>query len=595
MEQFDSKDFNRGWLFNVGFDILHQRGEAGDCVTVHDVDMLPSLGVDYADCILPTGPSSYSRWKNSIPYNTFAGGVLTASAEHWKRINGFSNEYNHWGGEDDDLYWRFKHEGLLRDNMLRRFPGKWGHIDCILDEFHTKRSQKSGDALKKMLQRRAENKKDPERMKRDGLTNVKYNPGFKDHLVKLQLGSFEVEWVKAYSPDEQQDIGKWQWHCGQSVRLTIFPITIDDARMRLQGNFPSCDLMELHLFFLAGGASSSALKPVTKDSVLASIFRNAEIGTFIWAPEASLDNIGGIVGGMTAQSYSGLHAAVCIVGQQNRLEVPSKLVNLLKANPLFNFYIILLLEKGGANYAVAQNGNLTNAKFCYANTTDYDFKQSATQLFTAYGARSIHIELNEPISWDLTSDGKVFKYNAKFKRSVLNQVLYRQQCGRLILDLEKKQKKGMDIILSMTENAVFTKAFDIKSMFPHILSNVLMKNCFTWGGYNTKFWVVPRHLLQTVFFDSNRDILNGADYVMKKKGGIETVIKNIWTHYKVPIKWMKPSELPVVDGRCRSDGNAALIRNYPFFNQKVTDCAVDFNYEDILSQILSNRSSSKDG
>ena len=37
-------------------------------------------------------------------YKGFTGGVLALSAEHVHLINGFSNHYFGWGGEDDDVY-----------------------------------------------------------------------------------------------------------------------------------------------------------------------------------------------------------------------------------------------------------------------------------------------------------------------------------------------------------------------------------------------------------------------------------------------------------------------------------------------------------
>ena len=35
-----------------------------------------------------------------------------ASFDHWMQINGMSNEFWGWGGEDDELYARFKRAGL---------------------------------------------------------------------------------------------------------------------------------------------------------------------------------------------------------------------------------------------------------------------------------------------------------------------------------------------------------------------------------------------------------------------------------------------------------------------------------------------------
>ena len=43
----------------------------------------------------------------SLPYNGIFGGVSALSKEHMEKVNGFSNKYFGWGGEDDDMYQRF--------------------------------------------------------------------------------------------------------------------------------------------------------------------------------------------------------------------------------------------------------------------------------------------------------------------------------------------------------------------------------------------------------------------------------------------------------------------------------------------------------
>ena len=42
----------------------------------------------------------------SLPYGHFFGGVEALSREHFELINGFSNIFWGWGGEDDNLYFR---------------------------------------------------------------------------------------------------------------------------------------------------------------------------------------------------------------------------------------------------------------------------------------------------------------------------------------------------------------------------------------------------------------------------------------------------------------------------------------------------------
>jgi hypothetical protein len=42
-----------------------------------------------------------------------AGGIVSANLGHWQQLNGFSNDYFGWGGEDDELHHRLRLTGLL--------------------------------------------------------------------------------------------------------------------------------------------------------------------------------------------------------------------------------------------------------------------------------------------------------------------------------------------------------------------------------------------------------------------------------------------------------------------------------------------------
>mmetsp|Transcript_7881 Transcript_7881/g.18422 ORF Transcript_7881/g.18422 Transcript_7881/m.18422 type:complete len:936 (+) Transcript_7881:134-2941(+) len=125
MEQFDSVVFNRGWCFNVGLAIASVQTSASpeisadmgipyNCAIIQDIDYLPEKGVDYSQCQVPIQLSAeIDRYNWRTPYLESAGGIVGANHTHWYQINGFSNDYFGWGGEDDELHHRFRLNKLL--------------------------------------------------------------------------------------------------------------------------------------------------------------------------------------------------------------------------------------------------------------------------------------------------------------------------------------------------------------------------------------------------------------------------------------------------------------------------------------------------
>ena len=43
-----------------------------------------------------------------LPYPDIFGGVVALTKEQFKNVNGFSNQFWGWGGEDDDMNYRIK-------------------------------------------------------------------------------------------------------------------------------------------------------------------------------------------------------------------------------------------------------------------------------------------------------------------------------------------------------------------------------------------------------------------------------------------------------------------------------------------------------
>lgn len=103
IEQFDDKPFNRAALLNIGFYMFHKEF---DYFAAHDIDMLP-IQANYAYPLKPTHLASKAeQFGYKMPYSEYFGGVTLFNNEDFTTVNGYSNFFWGWGGEDDEMYKR---------------------------------------------------------------------------------------------------------------------------------------------------------------------------------------------------------------------------------------------------------------------------------------------------------------------------------------------------------------------------------------------------------------------------------------------------------------------------------------------------------
>ncbi|VDO03707.1 unnamed protein product [Rodentolepis nana] len=109
VEQRSNGSFNKGLLFNAAIREVDRANSAGyDCFAFHDIDKLPVYrNVPY---ICKSGPHCLITEKRheSGYYSTFIGGIVMFTREQLEKMNGASNSFLNWGGEDDDLWNRVR-------------------------------------------------------------------------------------------------------------------------------------------------------------------------------------------------------------------------------------------------------------------------------------------------------------------------------------------------------------------------------------------------------------------------------------------------------------------------------------------------------
>lgn len=161
IEQTFDAEFNRGKLFNVGYREVSMRSLAG-CFIFHDVDLLPeNINNIYGCTSCPRHMSnSINVFNYKLPYHTIFGGAIAMTRKQFHDINGFSNVFYGWGGEDDDLFNRVYHGGY----RVCRYQSYISRYTMLTHE-----KEIPNDNRMKQL------RNGPKRFKTDGVNSVSYN------------------------------------------------------------------------------------------------------------------------------------------------------------------------------------------------------------------------------------------------------------------------------------------------------------------------------------------------------------------------------------------------------------------------------------
>lgn len=160
IEQGTKGAFNRAKLLNVGY------AEAlkifpYHCFIFHDVDLIPQkLGNMYACTHQPRHmSSSLNTFRYNLPYEQLFGGAVAILQKQFELVNGFSNFFYGWGGEDDDFQSRIINRGMT----LCRFPPDVARYTMLS---HAKELPSDNRFLNLRLGR--------ERFETDGVNTLKY-------------------------------------------------------------------------------------------------------------------------------------------------------------------------------------------------------------------------------------------------------------------------------------------------------------------------------------------------------------------------------------------------------------------------------------
>ncbi|CAH2038172.1 unnamed protein product, partial [Iphiclides podalirius] len=159
IEQQDDKPWNKGLLYNIG--AKQAIADQFPCLILHDIDLLPlDVGNLYACLHEPRHMSaSIDKFRYVLTYDYLVGGALAIQTEQYISVNGFSNRFEGWGGEDDDFAGRIASKNL----KVLRFPRELSRYTMMLH----RQEQKNKDRGRIMTENKMHYHK-------DGLNSVEY-------------------------------------------------------------------------------------------------------------------------------------------------------------------------------------------------------------------------------------------------------------------------------------------------------------------------------------------------------------------------------------------------------------------------------------
>eukprot|EP00042_Codosiga_hollandica_P030753 m.180386 g.180386 ORF g.180386 m.180386 type:complete len:617 (+) comp53444_c0_seq3:183-2033(+) len=110
VNQADSLRFNRGQLLNVG--VIESEKRGCDYVVLHDIDLLPLndlLPYEFTNQIMHiAAPGLHPVYA----YEQFTGAIVSITVKDYRSIDGFSNIFWGWGGEDNEFRSRINRLGF---------------------------------------------------------------------------------------------------------------------------------------------------------------------------------------------------------------------------------------------------------------------------------------------------------------------------------------------------------------------------------------------------------------------------------------------------------------------------------------------------
>lgn len=164
VEQSDfKKKFNLGKLVNIGYKLAKKDG--AQVYIKHDIDLISPKEMAPLYNLIPDHPVHIGGlWREKYPFEDFFGGIVSYNSEDYKKSNGFPNNFEGWGGDDDAQYNRLVINSIpiyVPHSKTLKIAGL--EHESMANKPETKNTSKQDNILK-----------DFKTWKKNGVNNVKF-------------------------------------------------------------------------------------------------------------------------------------------------------------------------------------------------------------------------------------------------------------------------------------------------------------------------------------------------------------------------------------------------------------------------------------
>jgi hypothetical protein len=255
--------------------------------------------------------------------------------------------------------------------------------------------------------------------------------------------------------------------------------------------------------FLICGGRRAALVAVTTLGA-AGVFSVA--AAFTGSVPSRNESISFVDAATVAAEAPSLGAAVCVLGQLSRLEIQSKLQNIIEPlASITNVDVFLSLESG--NDGVFNNRQTINKSGASCSSSEMD-ENGARAAFAPYfrdGVFGPHVTENVNLTrWPMlylsnkhaSANGSADSDNARRDHisNVLGQMRHLRDCAELIKQSEDSAGGQYDIVVKVRDNTIALRPVVPEKLMS--ITEVTLKHCQWWGGVNDKVMALPRRYLE---------------------------------------------------------------------------------------------------